>query len=439
MAKIRARTRADGGVTYQVSWILGGGHKGPGGYESFLDRADAEQFRALVEASGEQWPHGWVKGVGFAEGQGSGTTVDEVYASWLDEQREKVALGRKTADSLQRDTRLWALHLQPTFGTRQFSTISRDEVKAWIRAQARKSAAKSVTNRHGLLSGIMSFGCVEMGLRADNPCAKQMLPRKHYDREIRFFTHGEWALLRRCLRSDVQLLCDVALHTGLRWGEITALQVGDIELMASNEDEDTVLTVHVVRAWKARKGEFDDSEVRLEQEETSKYKLGPTKNRQARWVQVAGELADRLVTSMQGKGQHDFVFTTTNDKPWRYAAFYERRWTPAVELAAEHGLDKKSTFHMLRHSFVVWLLADGEDIHVISARAGHQSVQFTIDRYGGLLNLHDASSARRMAKHQRDYVTSALLPGELTQQSVDARPIPRRQHPSDIKRGRKIS
>jgi hypothetical protein len=31
-----------------------------------------------------------------------------------------------------------------------------------------------------------------------------------------FFTHGEWAMVRRCLRSDVHLLVDVALTTGMR-------------------------------------------------------------------------------------------------------------------------------------------------------------------------------------------------------------------------------
>lgn len=28
--------------------------------------------------------------------------------------------------------------------------------------------------------------------------------------------HGEWALVRRCLRSDVHLMVDVALTTGIR-------------------------------------------------------------------------------------------------------------------------------------------------------------------------------------------------------------------------------
>jgi hypothetical protein len=41
MARIRERKRADGGVTYQVYWVLGGGRAGAGAKvqsESFTDR-----------------------------------------------------------------------------------------------------------------------------------------------------------------------------------------------------------------------------------------------------------------------------------------------------------------------------------------------------------------------------------------------------------------
>jgi len=66
MASIEARPRADGGTNYRVRWVLGGGRRGdaPGALETFSDRARAHSFKLLVEASGGQWPAGWVKGSG---------------------------------------------------------------------------------------------------------------------------------------------------------------------------------------------------------------------------------------------------------------------------------------------------------------------------------------------------------------------------------------
>jgi integrase len=281
------------------------------------------------------------------------------------------------------------------------------------------AAPKSVHNRHGLMFQLMSYGCIEMGLRADNPCQKQPLPRDEYDRDIRFFNHGEWSVVRRCLRSDVHTMCDFALHTGVRWGELSALRVGD---MTRRPGDELVFDVHITRAWSVRDVQFDDSAIRAEESETIKHKIGPTKTRKGRWVQVSGDLATTLLAQIAGKQQEEYVFTTARGNPWRYEDFYTDRWIPAMALAKEHGLNKHGTVHMLRHTYVVWLLADGEPIHVISVRLGHASIQITMDRYGGLLDLHDASSTKRMARLMA-YAETAILPVALRQEEVDARAI----------------
>jgi hypothetical protein len=60
-------------------------------------------------------------------------------------------------------------------------------------------------------------GQKRLGLRPDNPAESTRLPSKDSDlgRQIRFLQHGEWALLRSCLRSDVHLLVDIALATDI--------------------------------------------------------------------------------------------------------------------------------------------------------------------------------------------------------------------------------
>jgi len=42
------------------------------------------------------------------------------------------------------------------------------------------------------------------------------------------------------------------------------------------------------------------------------------------------------------------------------------------------------TFHTLRHSFVAILVAAGCNVRQVSEWAGHNSVAFTLTRYGGL-------------------------------------------------------
>ena len=95
------------------------------------------------------------------------------------------------------------------------------------RAARAPSTGKSIRNRHGLLFSILMHGQKRLGLRPDNPAELTRLPSKDNElgRQIRFFQHGEWALLRSCLRRDVHLLVDIALATGLRWGELAAREL----------------------------------------------------------------------------------------------------------------------------------------------------------------------------------------------------------------------
>jgi len=71
MASIEQRRRSDGGLSARVRWRLGGIRDGQRQVETFSAGTDEQNlaraagFRKMVEAAGQQWPDGWVKGEGF--------------------------------------------------------------------------------------------------------------------------------------------------------------------------------------------------------------------------------------------------------------------------------------------------------------------------------------------------------------------------------------
>ncbi len=84
MARIRERKRSDGGSTFHVSWVIGGGRTSAGASEqseSFTSRNRAEAFKLDVEHAGNQWPAGWAKGKGYVtvEAEPVGTTFGPDY------------------------------------------------------------------------------------------------------------------------------------------------------------------------------------------------------------------------------------------------------------------------------------------------------------------------------------------------------------------------
>jgi integrase len=70
-----------------------------------------------------------------------------------------------------------------------------------------------------------------------------------------------------------------------------------------------------------------------------------------------------------------------------FRSFGREVLAPTVQRAGLPGI----TFHGLRHSFVAILVAAGCNVREVSEWAGHNSVAFTLTRYGGLFE--DGSDA----------------------------------------------
>ena len=73
------------------------------------------------------------------------------------------------------------------------------------------------------------------------------------------------------------------------------------------------------------------------------------------------------------------------------------------------------TFHGLRHSFVAIMVAAGCNVREVSEWAGHNSVAFTLTRYGGLFEDGTDAAVDRL---------DALLDGKVAGATSDSFPPP---------------
>jgi integrase len=417
------RERTDGGVSIQIKWRMDGRWQS----ETFTDPRAAAEFRLAVEQAGHRWPDGWIKRHGWvaqvvpavvpavgtadpASPADEGPTFADVALGeqgFFARQERRARLKKikpKTVHDYRRD---FEQHLAEHFGPVAFADIDADDIADWIDTQIEAGlAAKTIRNLHGLLSSIMKHGVLRLKLRPENPCQASELPdvktATSQVRQLRFFQPEEWGVFRSCLAPDVHLLLDLDLATGLRWGELAALQVGDISFTtaidpASGGGHQLRANVHVVRAW-SRRSPDDPAPIRWDEGEDRQWVLGPPKSKRPRWVVVSGEVAERLHAVVRGRAPSEYAFTTREGRPWRYQNFYHRRWKPARDKAQQVGLTKRITPHMLRHTTVVWSLAEGVAIEKVSEMIGHASLQVTYDIYGGLLSLTDPAMATAMAR-----------------------------------------
>lgn len=391
MASIVERPKADGSATYQVRWREGGERGGAVQTERFADPPSAEQFKALVNAHGQHWPPGWVRGAGFVEPDAH--PDDLPLMQWAHRYADKLTgIDERTRKDYKRDIDnhfASIVHAQRDglVVPATVCNVVQDDVTDWVRGQEkgrpdpetpgawlrRKASPKSIANRHGLLWCVFQAAVdAEPQLRPGNPCAKTKLPRTDdaIVEEMVFLEHDEWQRIRAEFKDpDARDLADFLVGTGLRWGEASAVQVQDINLRQS--------TLNVQRAWK--------------RQEDNTFILGPPKTRKARrTIALSPDQMAMLRRQMTGRRPGDFIFRGGMGAAWRHSNFYHRKWAPAVAAAMEKGLPKKPRLHDLRHTHVAWLVAANIPLPAIQARVGHESITTTIDRYGHLVRAMDS-------------------------------------------------
>jgi integrase len=251
MATLVTRPRRDGSIAYKVQWRLGGGRDAPWQSETFDDRREALRFQGLVESHGHLWPTGWVKGWGFAAPPALpvAASATDLEAFGLAYVRRLTSAGPDTQTRyLSQVSRLVAWITDATGRVPTVETFTADDDRDWINARRRAGASpKTIANYHGLLAAIFKEAAAK-NLVPKNPCAGVRLPSLDSDPDLEddttFLSEAEFQLLRSCAKSDSRDLLTVAVGTGMRWGELTALRTDDLVLGGS--------TPHVLvrRAWK---------------------------------------------------------------------------------------------------------------------------------------------------------------------------------------------
>jgi integrase len=178
----------------------------------------------------------------------------------------------------------------------------------------------------------------------------------------RFLSQTEVEHLAAEIRDRYRALVLMGAYAGLRWGEAVGLTRSSVDVLRSRiVVRTTAVEVH--------------GQVTLGHE--------PKTRRSVRTVPVARSIMRRIeqhLADYVGPEPDALVFTASKGGPLFRSTFARHVWHPALARAGLDGF----TFHGLRHSFVAILVAAGCNVREVSEWAGHNSVAFTLTRYGGL-------------------------------------------------------
>ena len=277
------------------------------------------------------------------------------------------AQGKLKASTLKSYVDIIEKHLIPYFCSSKLLNISASNIQEYVSLKLSDGLAPKTVNNHLVPLKEMFKHAVIWGYLRDNPSQYVEKPRVEKE-EMDFLTPEEIRLFLGEVNGEHYALFMTAVFTGLRRGELLALQWGDIEFRTGN--------IAVRRSL--YKGNFTSPKSKSS---VRKVVMSPA---------LAGVLKKHKFQAMPNK--HDLLFVNGVGNTIDADTLVRRQFLPALRRA---GI-RKIRFHDLRHSYATLLVSQGENIKFVLSQMGHSSIQTKLDRYGHLLPEKNAGGGVRL-------------------------------------------
>lgn len=346
---------------------------GTGGRErrTLYAKTRTEAARKLARAIGE-------RDTGFVVDAGR-LTMGDYLERWL----EDSVKGTVRTSTYEAYRYMVEPHLVPFFGALKLRDINPVHVRALYREKLEAGlSAATVRKMHAVLSKAMKQAVMD-GLVHRNVCDSVRPPRLAR-KEIRPLDPEQAGALLRAAASDrLEALYVLAVHTGMREGELLGLKWEDVSL----DGEEPVLRLRralVREAGKVALGELKTPKSRR-QVRLTRAAAGALRAHLARQM----EEIERAGPSYRAGG---LVFATESGSPINPSNLRNRSFKPLLRRAGLAGI----CFHDLRHTCATLLLTRNVHPKLVQELLGHATISMTLDTYSHFLPSMGDQTVRAM-------------------------------------------
>ena len=309
----------------------------------------------------------------------SKVTVGEYIREWLDGSH---GLANKTRE---RYLELAENQILPSLGQVLLQKLRPVDVKNWherlLRAGSRGGrplAPRTVGHAHRVLHRALQIG-VETEVLARNVASAIPMPKVEAQ-EVEILDAEQVATLLEKLRDHwMHNLAAVDLATGLRRGELLALQWGDVDLEGASLRVDRSLEeTELGLRFKAPKTKHGKRTLALPPSAVAVMREHRVK-----------QLETRLALGLGKPAGDTLVFSRYDGSPMP-----PRQFSKAWLQVCRSLVLPRVKFHALRHTHASALTSAGLDGVMISRRLGHANPTVTLNIYGHLFERTDTAAAR---------------------------------------------
>lgn len=258
-------------------------------------------------------------------------------------------------------------HLSPTLGTIRLKNLNPTHVRKLYRQKLDTGLSRrSVQYIHVTLKKALRQAVLD-GLIPRNVCDAVKPPQVHKGEVVPFTPEQVKTLLTAARGDRLEALYVLAIHTGLRQGELLGLKWFDLDLDAGKLTVQRSLSID--GTFNPPKRKNSRRTVKLTQ--TALHALLSHRKRQAEERLAGAQWADM-----------DLVFPNTVGKPMDANNLYHRNWKGLLRRA---DLPVNFTFHTCRHTFATTLLHQNVNPKIVQHQLGHATISQTMDTYSHVM------------------------------------------------------
>jgi integrase len=281
--------------------------------------------------------------------------------------------------TFERYEQIVRVHIRPVFGKLKLKNVTPAHVRGLYREKLEVGLSpRTVQYIHVTLHKALKQAVAD-GLIPRN-ATEAVKPPQVRKEEIRPLTAEQVKMLFEAVRGDrLESLYILAVHTGLRQGELLGLKWGDVDLEAGTLQVRRTLTTAkggpVLRAPKTK-----GSRRTVKLSPTALKALRSHLERQLGEIDRAGELwrENGLIFASESGEPLDRHYVTTH----RFKPLLKRAGLPQIR------------FHDLRHTCATLLLSQNVNPKVVSEMLGHATIAITLDTYSHVLpNMQESAAA----------------------------------------------
>ncbi|MCH8175788.1 MAG: site-specific integrase [Proteobacteria bacterium] len=298
----------------------------------------------------------------------------ETFGEWMEHWLDNVHRRKVRESTLAEDSGCIKKHVIPRLGRYPLAKLQPEHIEMFI--------AEMEGDSVGSRTIVRAFGFVRQALKhavkarkiAWNPLEAVEAPRDRRREALAFGLDDVRKLLAAADGHPYEALIGLAVHTGMRWGELAGLSWGDIDL------ETGVVTVRRSQV------EFYDPSFPIGQRTRLKLNIPKTAGSR-RAIRIGPDCIATLrrhrasLSAIPHKTRR--VFLSPDELPLRLGNFMRRQWKPLLKRAQlpESFRFKNAT----RHTMATTALTQGISARVVQERLGHSDIATTLGIYSHVM------------------------------------------------------